>query len=105
MLSARLRGDDEERAGMTRVGIGGARSDANEANDMQKPVFAYLSRRALHLCKPGMTRKEREDDPGAGSGEGGMTKNGVETISAQVFVLIREDFFYICPRLAQVAPH
>ena len=37
------------------VGIGGARSDANEANDMQKLVFVYLSRRASHLCKPGMT--------------------------------------------------
>ena len=51
--------DDEERARMTRGGIGGARSDANEANDMQKLVFVYLSRRASHLCKPGMTRKER----------------------------------------------
>ena len=47
--------DDEERARMTMVGIGGARSDANEANDMQKLVFVYLSRRASHLCKPGMT--------------------------------------------------
>ena len=37
-------GDDEERARMTMVGIGGARSDANEANDMQKLVFVYLSR-------------------------------------------------------------
>ena len=46
---------------MTMVGIGGARSDANEANDMQKLVFAYLSRRASHLCKPGMTMEERED--------------------------------------------
>ena len=44
-----------EWAGMTMVGIGGARSDANEANDMQKLVFVYLSRRASHLCKPGMT--------------------------------------------------
>ena len=52
-------GDDEERAGMTKVGIGGARSDANEANDMQKLVFVYLSRRASHLCKPGMTMEER----------------------------------------------
>ncbi len=51
----RLRGDDEDRARMTMVGIGDARSDANEANDMQKLVFAYLSRRASHLCKPGMT--------------------------------------------------
>ena len=46
-------------AGMTMVGIGGARSDANEANDMQKLVFVYLSRRASHLCKPGMTMEER----------------------------------------------
>jgi len=51
----RLRGDDEERARMTMVGIGDARSDATEANDMQKLVFVYLSRRASHLCKPGMT--------------------------------------------------
>ena len=55
----RMGGDDEERAGMTKVGIGGARSDANEANDMQKLVFVYLSRRASHLCKPGMTMEER----------------------------------------------
>ena len=34
---------------------GDARSDANEANDMQKLVFVYLSRRASHLYKPGMT--------------------------------------------------
>ena len=47
--------DDKEGARMTMVGIGGARSDANEANDMQKLVFVYLSRRASHLCKPGMT--------------------------------------------------
>ena len=46
--------DDKEGARMTMVGIGGARSDANEANDMQKLVFVYLSRRASHLCKPGM---------------------------------------------------
>ena len=53
---------------------GDARSDANEANDMQKQVFAYLSRRASHLCKPGMTRKEREDDK---EGWGGRTKKPV----------------------------
>ena len=44
---------------------GDARSDANEANDMQKLVFAYLSRRASHLCKPGMT-----------AGGAGRTKRG-----------------------------
>jgi len=58
-----------EWARMTMVGIGGARSDANEANDMQKLVFVYLSRRASHLCKPGMTRKEHEDEKKGPFGE------------------------------------
>ena len=47
---------------------GDARSDANEANDMQKLVFAYLSRRASHLCKPGMT---------AGGARGGVSVAGI----------------------------